>query len=58
MCIKGSEELEEDEASQCYREGIAMRETFFLGKIVEGAIGSSKVRVVGGGVHQIEVWED
>lgn len=49
--VQGFEELEQNQAREDHRERVALREAFFLGKIVEGAVGSGKVTVVGGGVH-------
>jgi hypothetical protein len=56
--VEGFKELEEDKASKGNRERIALAETFFLGKIVDGAVGPGEVAVVGGGVHQVKVRED
>jgi hypothetical protein len=47
--------LEEDKAGECDREGVALKEAFFLCEVVKGAAGSGEVTVVCRGVHEIKV---
>jgi hypothetical protein len=56
--VQRSEQLKENEAGESHREWVALREAFFLGKVVECAIGAGEVTVIGRGIHEVEVRED